>query len=76
MSAYSGPSREMGKTYTTRTLHPVFADLGWLEEEENRDTVPGLFQSLVRARRNLNVGVLFSVRPSCAVSTGRVFFMW
>jgi hypothetical protein len=43
--------------YTTRALHPIFADLGWLEEDDIRETVPGLFQPLVRARRTLNVGV-------------------
>jgi hypothetical protein len=43
--------------YTTRPLHPVFTRLGWLEEDEIRDTLPGLFQPLVRARRDLNVAV-------------------
>jgi hypothetical protein len=44
--------------YTSRALHPMFADLGWFEEEDLQDTLlPGLFQPLVKARRNLNVGI-------------------
>jgi hypothetical protein len=44
--------------YTTRPLHPVFLDLGWFEEQDAQDAIlPGLFQPLVPARRNLNVGV-------------------
>ena len=44
--------------YTTRPLHPIFLDLGWVEEDEIRGTVvPGLFQPLVKARRSLNIGI-------------------
>ena len=44
--------------YTTRPLHQVFGDVGWFEESDLQDTVvPGLFQPLVRERRDLNVGV-------------------
>ena len=44
--------------YTTRPLHEVFGDVGWFEESDLQDTVvPGLFQPLVRGRRDLNVGV-------------------
>jgi Acetyltransferase (GNAT) domain len=44
--------------YTTRPLHSVFQSAGWFEEEDVQDAVlPGLFQPLVRGRRNLNVGI-------------------
>ena len=44
--------------YTARPLHAVFGDAGWFEESDLQDTVvPGLFQPLVRERRDLNVGV-------------------
>jgi hypothetical protein len=44
--------------YTSRPLHPVFETLGWFEENAVPDAVlPGLFQPLVRDRRNVNVGI-------------------
>jgi hypothetical protein len=44
--------------YTSRPLHPLFEDLGWFEENDVQDAVlPGLFQPLVRDRRNVNVGI-------------------
>jgi hypothetical protein len=44
--------------YTSRSLHPVFENVGWFEEGAVPDAVlPGLFQPLVRARRDVNVGI-------------------
>ena len=44
--------------YSTRPLYPIFREIGWFEEDDVEDMVmPGLFQPLVAARRNLNVGV-------------------
>jgi hypothetical protein len=44
--------------YTTRPLHSVFQSAGWFEEDDVQDAeLPGLFQPLVRGRRDLNVGV-------------------
>jgi hypothetical protein len=44
--------------YSTRPQVQIFREMGWFEEEDAEDMViPGLFQPLVIARRNLNVGV-------------------
>jgi hypothetical protein len=61
LSAVARDGEELGVAfidhYTARPLHPIFLDLGWVEEDEIRGTVPGLFQPLVKARRSLNVAI-------------------
>jgi hypothetical protein len=62
IGAVSVEAEELGVAFvdhfTTRSLHSIFNDLGWHEEQEFGDAIlPSLFQPLVRARREVNFGI-------------------